>query len=129
MEAGSDKVKELITNTENEIWVLELALIELQCAIYRKIRNKELPEDNLNSIQKAIEQQFSFFQIIRLGSDIIEEAKILIKQFGKQYRLRTLDALHVAGWNLMAEDNWHFVSSDNNQLAVVNKMTYQTISV
>ena len=129
MEAGSDKVKELITNTENEIWVLELALIELQCAIYRKIRNKELPEDNINSIQKAIEQQFSFFQIIRLGSDIIEEAKILIKQFGKQYGLRTLDALHVAGWNLMAEDDWQFVSSDKNQLTLVNKMTYQTISV
>ncbi len=108
---------------------MELAFIEIQSAIYRKVRNGEIPEDKINAIQRAIEEQFNSFNIVRLGSDIIEEAKLLIEKFGRQYGLRTLDALHVAGWNLMAEDNWKFVSSDKNQLSVVQKMNHQTISV
>ena len=128
-ESGSDRVKELIMNPLNEVWILELALVEILSAVYRKFRNNEIPEEKLEYIQEAIEQQFKFFTIIPLDSDVIEESKLLITRFGKKYGLRTLDALHIAGWNSIAGPVWKFVSSDKNQLHVVNLMNYKTIAV
>ena len=128
-EPGSDRVKELIINPSNEIWVLELALIELLSAVYRKYRNKEIPEEKLEDIQRAIEKQFEFFFVISVASDIIEESKTLMQNFSKKFGLRTLDALRVAGWNIVAEADWQFVSSDLNQLNVVNQLKYNTIAV
>jgi predicted nucleic acid-binding protein len=128
-EAGSDEVKKLITNSSNEVYVLELALTEIYSALYRKFRNKEIPEEKLERVHVAIAQQFESFSIIPLASDIIEESVNLIKKFGKESGLRTLDSIHVAGWKLMAEAEWQFVSADKNQLQVVKEMNYKIISV
>jgi len=128
-EEGSEAVKKLVTNPLNSISVLDLALIELQSAIHRKYRNNKIPEENLEKIQSAIENQMAYFNTIPMGSDIMEEALNLIKKFGKVYGLRTLDALHVAGWRIIAEPGWFFVSSDKNQLNVVTQLNYKTIVV
>jgi len=128
-EEGSEAVKKLVTNPSNSISVLDLALIELQSAIYRKYRNNKIPEENLGKIQSAIENQMAYFNTVPMGFDIMEEALILIKKFGKVYGLRTLDALHVAGWRIIAEPGWIFVSSDKNQLNVVTQLNYKTIVV
>ena len=128
-EEGSETVKQLVTNLSNDIFVLELALIELQGAIYRKFRNNEIPEENLEKIQHAIESQFDYFNTVPMGSDIMQEALKLIKKFGKIHGLRTLDALHIAGWRIMAEPGWTFVSSDKNQVSVVGLLNYKTITV
>ena len=123
-EAGSETVKELVTN-----YVLDLALIELQSAVYRKYRNNQIPEENLEKIQNAIEKQITYFNSIPIASDIMEEAFELIKTFGKTCGLRTLDALHLAGWKIIAEPDWIFVSSNKNQLNVVTQLNYKSLAV
>jgi uncharacterized protein len=128
-ETGSETVKELVTNSANHIYVLDLALIELLSAVYRKYRNNEIPEENLGKIQNAIEKQIAYLNLMPIGSDIMEEAYRLIKKFGKTCGLRTLDALHVAGWRIIAEPDWTFVSSDKNQLNVVTQLNYKSIDV
>jgi uncharacterized protein len=62
-EPGSEKIKELVNNPENEIWVLELALIELLSAVFRKYRNNEIDERKLSQIQKAIESQIDMLML------------------------------------------------------------------
>ena len=69
-EAGSETVKELITNPANTIYVLDLALIELQSAVYRKYRNNQIPEENLEKIQNAIEKQMTYFNSIKCSYTI-----------------------------------------------------------
>src|SRR5690606_14052677 len=128
-EQGSKLVRRLISNPSNAIWVLELALIEMICTVYRKHRNNEVHEDSLETILTAIEQQFRSFRVIPLASDVVAESKELMKQFGSKFGLRTLDALHIAGFSLFAEPEWTFVSSDNNQLHVVEQLDYQIVSV
>src|SRR5690606_39458060 len=98
--------------------LLELALIEMICTVYRKHRNNEVHEDSLETILTAIEQQFRSFRVIPLASDVVAESKELMKQFGSKFGLRTLDALHIAGFSLFAEPEWTFVSSDKNQLQI-----------
>src|SRR5690554_1442069 len=85
IEQGSALVQELIMHPSNEIVVLELALVEIICAIYRKHRNNEIPEGNLEPVLTAIEQQFSDFRTILLASDIVEESKAMMKQFGGEF--------------------------------------------
>ncbi len=128
-ERGSEAVKQLVTKPQNEIWVLELAQIEILCAVYRKARNNEIAKEVLSEIQRAIELQFDFFTVVPMASDIIRESTRLMQEFGFEYGLRTLDALHVAGLNTVAEPEWTFISADKTQLAVAQKMGYQIIVV
>jgi uncharacterized protein len=128
-EPGSEKIKELVNNPENEIWVLELALIELLSAVFRKYRNNEIDERKLSQIQKAIESQIDMFNVVMLANDIVKESKTLIQQYGKVYGLRTLDAIHIAGWMIVAEPGWTFVSSDKNQLQVVSHMNFTYLGI
>ncbi len=128
-EAGSESVKQLVNNPSNEVIVLELALIEILSAVYRKVRNNEIEEAKLEKIKVAIGQQFDYFTIIPMASDVVAESKTLLDSFGKNYGLRTLDALQIAGWNVAADPRWKFVSSDKNQLTVVEKLNAQTITV
>lgn len=128
-EPGSTEVKEIVNISANEIWVLELALVELMSAVYRKFRNNEIPEADLAKIQQAIENQFSCFSIVPLAVDVVSETLVLIKRFGKDFGLRTLDAMHIAGWTIVAKNDWHFVSSDHNQLKVMELLQYKTVSI
>jgi predicted nucleic acid-binding protein len=128
-EEGSDKVREMIMLPSSENYILELAIVELLSAVYRKFRNHEIPEKNLAPIHQAINLQFQNFTIIPMASDVIEESKLLIQNFGKEIGLRTLDALHIAGWLMVAESDWQFVSSDKNQLLVVNQLNWKSIAV
>ncbi|MBE0638576.1 MAG: type II toxin-antitoxin system VapC family toxin [Bacteroidales bacterium] len=128
-EAGSNKVKEIIDNPSNDIWVLELALVELMCAVFRKYRNHEINEQNLQRIEAAIENQFDLFNIVPMAGDLMNETLTLIKRFGKENGLRTLDALHIAGWLAVAGYDWQFVSSDRNQISVVIGLNYETLEI
>lgn len=128
-EQGSEYVQQQVLRSENDIWVLELANIELICAIYRKYRNREISESKLEPILSAIDRQIQSLNIIPLASDIVNESCLLMKQFGKNYGLRTLYALHIAGFSLFAEQHWKFVSADRNQLEVVERLNYEVISV
>ncbi len=92
VEEGSEAVKKIITSPENTINLLDLALVELHSAVHRKYRNNQIPEENLEKIQSAIEKQMLYFNTIPIGGDIMEEALDLIKKFGKMHGLRTLDA-------------------------------------
>jgi len=128
-EAGSEKVKAMVTDQSNHIWVLELAQIEIICAIHRKYRNNEFPKDNLEPLLQAIYNQFNLFSVIPLDAAIAAEAQLLIKRFGKEIALKTLDALHIAGWFVLANPDCCFVSSDHNQLKVVEILNHQTIQI
>lgn len=128
-EVGSEKVKAIILDENSEIWVLELALIELISAVFRKYRNHEIKEEYLERVQTAIERQFDMFNIVPVAGDLMKDTKTLIKRFGKENGLRTLDALHVAGWLTVADHDWRFVSSDKNQINVVGQLSYKTIEI
>ena len=128
-EAGSDKVREIILNPDSEVYFLELLMIELWSAIYRKFRNHEIPEENLKPLNIAINRQLDDFIMIPMNSGVLLEAKLIIYKYGKDVGLRTLDALHVAGWAMFAEDDWIFVSSDINQIRAVELMHYNFLKV
>jgi len=114
-EKGSSIVRDIIDNTDNTIWISDLVRVEIHSAILRKFRNDEINADELESILKGIDEQLRFFQEIYMAGDIIADASSLLLKFGKSYGLRTLDAIHLACWQMHSERKCTFVTSDKVQ--------------
>ena len=52
----------------------------------------------------------------------------MLQKFGKDYGLRTLDAIHIATFSLIAEKKWLFVCSDETVCMVVKELGYQFLN-
>ena len=113
-ETGTDGVTSWINNPDNEIWVLDLARLEFASALYRRFRNKGISESDIDTALASFIEQVSSFNIEPLGQSVVDEAESLMSNFGKTKGLRTLDALHLAAYLLISEEDWTFVSTDKN---------------
>ena len=113
-EEGSEAVTKLITSEENEIWILELVRLEFMSALFRRYRNKELDDKQLNEAVSGFNEEITLFNVEPLRQAIIKEAESLVKKYGKTQGLRTLDALHLGAFSLIAEEEWGFVAADEN---------------
>ncbi|MEW6063965.1 MAG: type II toxin-antitoxin system VapC family toxin [Bacillota bacterium] len=88
--------------------------MEFLSALHRRYRNKELNEHTLAEAIRGFDEEYSHFHVEPLGSAIVHEAEALVKDYGKTHGLRTLDALHLATFVLVKEDDWFFVACDDN---------------
>lgn len=77
------------------IYLSELAKIEFNSAIYKKVRTKEITKEKAESIVSFFQNDYSKFEWIKLDSDVVNLAKDLISQYGTD-GLRTLDSLQLA---------------------------------
>jgi len=127
-ESGSAKVKEFVINPKAECWISDLAFVELYSALFRKFRNNKITQQQLEVAASGIKEQLDTFIIFPLGKPTIEESINLIKEYGKVYGLRTLDALHISSWRLCSEKDWVFVSADKTQLKVVEQLNGKVIN-
>jgi predicted nucleic acid-binding protein len=126
-ERGSSEVTAWVEDPQNEIWLMALARLEFSCVLFRRFRNNEIGELNLNRALSAFEKQLAAFDMQPLGPAILNEAEILLKKYGKNFGLRTLDALHLGAFVLIADDDWGFVSADNNLCQLVSSLGYNVL--
>ena len=49
-ENGSEIVEEIVNDPDNDLWVLDLVRIEFLSSIYRRYRNKDISEKNLEVV-------------------------------------------------------------------------------
>ena len=127
-ELCSEKIINLVCDSVNDIWVLELAQVEFHSAIYRRFRSGEINNSELVVILNEFDHQFTQFHIEPMTSLVLDEARNLLKRFGKKDGLRTLDALQLAGFTLIAEKTeWFFVCADRLLCAIAEKAGFQTI--
>ncbi|KKO18913.1 MAG: type II toxin-antitoxin system VapC family toxin [Candidatus Brocadia sp.] len=124
-EEGTTIVTKLINSKENKIWVLDLFRLEFISALYRRFRNNEIDGTILNEAIEGFGEAFTYFNIEPLGEIIIREAEYLLKGYGKYHGLRTLDALHLGCFSLISEDDWLFVSADENLCKVAKYIVFE----
>lgn len=123
-EDGTD----LIRDEANISWILEIAHLELLSAVYRRYRNNEMTGEQLTIALSGIKKETLRFNIEPLNNLVVKEAVALMKQYGKSYGLRTLNALHVAGFKLVADNDWKMVSSDEVMCTIIEKLGYASIN-
>jgi len=127
-EKGSEKVTRLIRAKDNEVWISELARIEFISAIFRRLRNKEINEEQLDEALIGFEEQLNFFNVEPLGQAILKEAEFLLKRYGKKRRLRSLDALQLGTFSLISEKGWFSVATDEILCGIAEDVGFQTIN-
>lgn len=112
VENGTEFVTQIIEHESSEIWISELARLEFISALYRRYRNKSLDEIRLHTATTYFDKQLLSFNLEPINRLVIDEAGMLLKKYGKEYGLRTLDALHLGTYSLISENEWCFVTSD-----------------
>jgi len=127
-EKGSEVVTPLIKAKDNEVWVSELARIEFLSAIFRRVRNREISDEQLNEAVIGFEEQLYFFNVEPLGQAILREAELLLKKYGKRRRLRSLDALQMGTFSLISERGWYFVAADDILCEIAKDMGFAVIN-
>ena len=127
-EKGSEVVLSLIKGKDNEVWISELARLEFLSAVFRRVRDREISDEQLNEAVAGFEEQLYFFNIEPLGQAILKEAELLMKKYGKRGMLRSLDALQMGTFSLISEKGWYFVAADDILCAIAKDIGFATIN-
>jgi len=127
-EKGSQVVTDFIISKDNEIWISELAKVEFLSALFRRQRNKEINDEQLEQAIAGFEEQLPSFNVEPLAQAILKEAEFLLKKYGKTKRLRTLDALQLGTFSLISEKGWFFVSTDDFLCEMARDIGFETIN-
>ena len=128
VEDGTEFVSQIIEHSSTEIWISELARIEFTSALYRRYRNKTLDEIKLHTATTYFDKQLLSFNLEPLNRLVIDEAGLFLKKYGKDYGLRTLDALHLGTYSLISEQGWCFVTADTVLADVAQRAGYLSLN-
>lgn len=113
VEAGTEQVTALIQDACNEVWLSELVRIEFISAIYKKYRTGAIDDKQLEEALAGFETDYASFHVEPLGPPVTDKAEHLLRKYAKTEGLRTLDALHMAAFSLLADKTWIFVAADS----------------
>jgi predicted nucleic acid-binding protein len=125
-ENGSAIVEKI--HQDNDISVSELALTEFYSATMRKFREKLISEHDLREILRAFDEQMTYIAVEPISRAVIEESKNILQKTGKKYQIRSLDAIQLATFNLIADNKWTFVSTDMHLLGAAHITGIKTIN-
>jgi len=85
-EEGTDTVIALIQEKAHHTYILEIARIEMLSAVFRRYRNHEISDAQLDIVSKGIEKELLQFTIEPLDTLVLQESLQLMEEFGKTSR-------------------------------------------
>ena len=120
-EIGSETIIKIIDNN-NKISISQLAIIEFYSTIAKKYREKVIDSHLQKEIYKVFEHDLKQkYTIQELMSKHYKKGKDIIRKYGNDYGVKTLDSLHLATILLMRkEKEIIFVSCDKKLLRICN---------
>jgi len=127
-EAGTSSLRQLLLSADSAPYVSELARLEFYSALYRLRREKNIGRRGLLAALEEFEADWSTYSVEPLGTLVTQESIALLKEFGEEFGLRTLDALHMATFVLLAEDDWLFVVADQRLAQIVRSRGFQVFN-
>jgi predicted nucleic acid-binding protein len=120
-EPGSEELEEFIRSVVEDIFISTLAIVEFSAAIGRKIRNKDIMEnEGANAMQEFEEDWQGWFTKVPITEELAEFASSL----AIQHPLKGSDAVHLGSAATSGADL--FVTSDVNLLKTAKKIGMQS---
>lgn len=129
-ELNTSVVEGIFSNEENQIFISKIACIELYSALYRLRRMNQISEDVLDAAIASFEDDCAYRLAIQVvASHNIKQAMEIIKKYGHNKSIRTLDALQLSA-SLDRADDLVFVCADTllTELAQNEKMKVLDLS-
>lgn len=108
--------------------MLELVRAEFVSAMYRRRRNNEIDDHQLETALSGFAAQLRLFNVQPLETAVLDHGIRLLEKHGKTAGLRTLDALHLGAYSLLQDSDWAFVCADNNLVSVAEHTGYNVIN-
>ena len=129
-EIGTDFVIQIVNDTQNKVWISELIIIEFFNAMYRLYRELHINDEELSNLIYEFDKECNRFLIVSLNEAVIKEAREILINFGKNIPLRSLDALQLASYNLVYENDkdWAFVTSDTKLVQILQNIGIKVIN-
>ena len=122
-EEGSEVVEAWAADQTAQIWLSDLARVELHSVFVRKVREGELTEADLQTVLDCFREDLrSRFQVVPLTGNTVEKAVSMFLVQGKRHLLRTLDALQIASAQAVDNNNLTFVTADRKLFAVASEL-------
>ena len=125
-EAGSSRVRALLTSYE--FLSSAITTIELQSALQRRRRQREITQANYNSIVSRLAHDRLYWQLVEVVPQVLSKAEELLKA----ENVRTLDAIHLAS-AMIIQDSFPtplpFISADERQLAAAQNCKLSVIAI
>ena len=100
LEAGSEVVERLLTGSAAQHYISRLAVVEVQRAFSRRMRAREITEQELDSLRDRLYRDMGqrLFQVRKLRDFHYHNAVRLVRKYAFPQQtplLRTLDAIHL----------------------------------
>ena len=128
IEEGTERVMAWVEQADQGVYVLDVAAVEFLSAVYRRLRAREITDAEMQEAVAGFRAQWTNFHVEPLGHAVVCEAESLIEQHGRSAGLRTLDALHLSAFSLIAEEGWRFVTADTNQAQVARALGWTVLN-
>jgi predicted nucleic acid-binding protein len=110
-EPGSDHLMGLLGNGIEDIYLSELAILEFQSAMWRKVREGKLGREAATSATSLFQGDRGQFRWIELDLATVDSASALLARYGSE-GLRSLDALQLASALFLKDRDCGFLTSD-----------------
>lgn len=121
-EQGSGKVLTLCQQADNLV-VSVICLPELISTLSRLVREKRLTKAGYLRLKNDAASDLADADICQITSDVL----VLVVKLLESYRLRAMDAIHIAG--ALAVNADIFVSADHSQLTAARKAGLKAVDV
>jgi predicted nucleic acid-binding protein len=97
-ESGSIRLASLFNTKGNQIVVSRLALLEVQSAFARLVREAAISENDLAAIVMRIEAEVAdlTLAVAAVSGPRLDAAAAILRTHGVSHAVRTLDAIHLA---------------------------------
>jgi len=95
-EVGTEELDKIFNNyVIDQIFLSEIAKLEFNSAIWKKVRAKDISSNEAKEIIEAFEFDVEKYTFILIDSSVIEDALSLLSKYGSK-GLRSLDAIQLA---------------------------------
>jgi uncharacterized protein len=95
-ENGTDYIDKLFEDYSiKEIFLSDIAKVEFNSAIWKKVRTKDLTENEANDIIDSFKADYNNYTFVDLNTDLVLFARDLVAKYGLN-GLRTLDSIQLA---------------------------------
>ena len=111
-EEGTASITAMILDCSGDIYISELAKLEILSSFCRRFRSKEIEEDAYQEAVEAFREDLQRYKLVPLSFPVLKKAELILLDLAPTTGLRTLDALHLATYVLDSTLNSLFVASD-----------------
>ena len=111
-EEGTASITAQILDCDGDIYISELAKLEIISSFCRRFRNKEIDEDAYQEALEAFREDLPRYKLVPVTHQVLKTAEMILLDLAPTTGLRALDALHLATFTLGSSSDSLFVAAD-----------------